>query len=273
MILFGIKMLDIFPKLRKLNIKMPKFFANKIYSNQKRGPLFIGLLNGFMPCGPLQTMQLYALGTGSFIAGSISMLFFALGTIPLMFGLGVLSTWISSKFTKNMMKISAILVMILGFTMLNRGFALTGISLLPPQKEQGKQSMQTIELPQIINGIQEVKSTLTSGNSYPTITVRKGIPVKWTISAEKKYLNGCNDEIVIPKYKLNKELVEGDNIIEFTPTEEGTIAYSCWMGMIIGRIRIVEDTSDNGNIDINLQENDDEPIDTTGLPSCPCCGF
>jgi len=40
------------------------------------------MLNGILPCGPLQTMQLYALGTGSAFKGAASMFIFALGTVP-----------------------------------------------------------------------------------------------------------------------------------------------------------------------------------------------
>ena len=75
-----------------------KLFGNKIYSNNgKHGPFYIGLLNGLMPCGPLQAMQIYALGTGSFVMGAASMFFFSVGTVPLMFGFGVLSSILSKK--------------------------------------------------------------------------------------------------------------------------------------------------------------------------------
>ncbi|MEE8717496.1 MAG: sulfite exporter TauE/SafE family protein [Coriobacteriales bacterium] len=47
-----------------------------------RGSFAVGLLNGAMPCGPLQAMQLYALSTGSFAGGALSMLMFCLGTVP-----------------------------------------------------------------------------------------------------------------------------------------------------------------------------------------------
>ncbi|MDR0819118.1 MAG: sulfite exporter TauE/SafE family protein, partial [Oscillospiraceae bacterium] len=90
MVIMGINMLGIFPWLRKLNPRMPKVFARRIdreKSNSKR-PLVVGLLNGLMPCGPLQAMQIYALSTGSAFAGALSMLLFSLGTVPLMFGLG-----------------------------------------------------------------------------------------------------------------------------------------------------------------------------------------
>lgn len=54
----------------------------------KSGSLFIvGVLNGLMRCGPLQTMQLFALGTGSAVKGALSMLMFAIGTVPLMLNL------------------------------------------------------------------------------------------------------------------------------------------------------------------------------------------
>ena len=42
-----------------------------------------------MPCGPLQAMQIYALSTGSFIKGALSMLLFSLGTVPLMLSIGL----------------------------------------------------------------------------------------------------------------------------------------------------------------------------------------
>ena len=53
-------------------------------------------------------------------------------------------------------------------------------------------------------------------------------------------LNGCNGEIIVPAYDLSVKLHEGENIVSFTPSETGTIPYSCWMGMIKSNIKIVE---------------------------------
>jgi len=39
---------------------------------------------------------------------------------------------------------------------------------------------------------------------------------------------------------IEKELQEGENIIEFTPTHSKPINYSCWMGMIGGSIEVVD---------------------------------
>lgn len=281
MLIMGMKMINLFPFLKKINIRMPKFFANKLYSNKiKKGPFYIGLLNGLMPCGPLQTMQLYALGTGSFFAGALSMFFFSIGTVPLMFGLGALSTILSNNFTKNMMKISAILIVVLGINMASRGIVLSGIdfsSILNKVNSTSsidgnidtKENNGTISTQ---NGnVQEITTKLTSPSDYPTITVKAGIPVKWTISAEKKYLNGCNNEIVIPKYNIEQKLNVGDTIIEFTPDQTGTFAYSCWMGMIRGKIKVVKDTEQNNTSNTVKDDSvNNEKVDTTGLPSC--CG-
>lgn len=39
--------------------------------------------------------------------------------------------------------------------------------------------------------------------TYEPITVRKDIPVKWIIVVPEGKLNGCNNEIIIPKYNIN----------------------------------------------------------------------
>ena len=129
MIIMGINMLNIFPWLRKFNIRIPRIITDRINKNNKNNsPLYVGLLNGLMPCGPLQAMQLYALSTADPIRGAISMFFFSLGTVPLMFGLGVLSSILSKKFRNKMISVSAVLVAFLGLIMFNNGMALSGIN-------------------------------------------------------------------------------------------------------------------------------------------------
>jgi sulfite exporter TauE/SafE/copper chaperone CopZ len=135
MVIMGINMLGLFPALRRFTPRLPKIFAGKIDEQRagSRNPLFIGLLNGLMPCGPLQAMQLYALSTGSPIAGGFSMFLFSLGTVPLMFGLGALSSVLGSTakgpaFRRRVMRAGAILVTVMGMTMFTYGFNLGGFS-------------------------------------------------------------------------------------------------------------------------------------------------
>ena len=156
--------------------------------------------------------------------GAFAMFLFSLGTVPLMFGLGALSSVLSKRFTDKVMSIGAVLVVILGVSMFSSGLSLSGIVV-----SSGK--TQTSDKARIENGVQIVESTLESGQ-YPVIQVEAGQPVKWIIRAEKGSINGCNNRIFIPEYGIEKKLQVGENIIEFTPTDEGTFAYSCWMGMI-----------------------------------------
>lgn len=260
MVIMGINMLNIFPWLRRFNIRMPRFIGQKLHSGSKQhGPFIIGLLNGLMPCGPLQSMQLYALGTGSFVKGAASMFFFSLGTTPLMFGLGAVSTILSGKMTNKLMKFSAALVVVLGLGMVVQGLSLSGISPVFASSQGGN-------VAKLQDGIQIVSIDLKP-NSYAPIVVQKGIPVKFIINAKQENINGCNNAIVIPKYGVQKDLVEGENVIEFLPDQTGTIPYSCWMGMIRSSIKVVDDVSQVKATDVK-----DTSASTAGGFGGGCCG-
>ncbi len=239
MVIMGLNMLNIFPWLRKFNPRMPKIFAKKIYAQRRsNSPFYIGLLNGLMPCGPLQAMQLYALSTGSPVKGAISMFLFSVGTVPLMFAFGALSSFLNKKFTGKMMTASAVLVMVLGVFMFSSGASLSGLNL--PSLPFATTQAQSTNTAEIKDGVQYITTSLSSGQ-YEPIIVQKGIPVKWTIRAEAGNINGCNNSIVIPKFNVQKDLSAGDNVIEFTPEKSGEVPFSCWMGMIRSKITIVDD--------------------------------
>jgi sulfite exporter TauE/SafE/copper chaperone CopZ len=241
MVIMALNMLNLFPWLRRFNPRMPKIFAKKINAGKgNNSPLYVGLLNGLMPCGPLQAMQLYALSTGDPVKGALAMLLFSLGTVPLMFGLGALSSLLSKKFAAKMMTASGVLVLLLGGFMFSNGMNLSGFAL--PFATDGS-SVSAAASPSNTasvdsEGVQTITTKL-SPNSYEPITVKVGVPVKWIIQADEKDINGCNNQILVPKYNIQQKLVPGDNVIEFTPTETGTVPFSCWMGMIKSKITVV----------------------------------
>ena len=88
MLILGINLLDVFSFTKKLQPSMPKFIARRAHDvsklNHSVTPLLVGIVTFFLPCGFTQSMQLYALTTGSFMKGGFSMLAFALGTFPLL---------------------------------------------------------------------------------------------------------------------------------------------------------------------------------------------
>ena len=139
-----------------------------------------------------------------------------------------------------MMKISAVLVAVLGIVMLGRGLALSGVSVPSlPTATLVDTAASTEGTAVVENGVQSITSTLT-GRGYPDITVKKGVPVVWNLQADASKINGCNRTLVISEYNIQADLKAGDNIIEFTPTESGKLIYSCWMGMQTGTITVTD---------------------------------
>jgi len=192
----------------------------------------VGLLNGFMPCGPLQAMQIYALSTGSPVTGALSMLLFSLGTVPLTFSFGAFSSMLGQKFTRKATAAGATLVVVLGMSMFTDGWSLTGFEI--GYKEISTEKKVEEKDVQIINSI-------LAPHQYPNITVKAGVPVKWLIDAPLGSINGCNNRILIREYGIEHAFKYGENVIEFTPTKPGKFIYTCWMGMMRATITVVED--------------------------------
>lgn len=128
MVVMGINMLGLFPWLRRFTVRMPDSLARKV-GKKKSGtgrPFVVGILNGFMPCGPLQSMWIVALASGDPFSGALSMFLFSLGTVPLMLGLGSIVSALGRRFANQVMTVGAVLVVVLGLAMLSQGGALSG---------------------------------------------------------------------------------------------------------------------------------------------------
>lgn len=245
------------------------------------GPYAVGLANGFMPCGPLQAMQVYALGSGSAGAGALAMFAFSSGTAPLLFVFGAGGTLVPVRYRAMAIKAGAVLVAFLGLTTLGRAWALSGMAapwdsprIQYASVSTGSGTASAKNTPQpagtratLVDGIQLVEIGV-GPRSYGEIVVQAGIPVRFNLKVAPGLLNGCNNAIVIPALGIQKPLVVGDNIVEFTPPSAGIIPYSCWMGMIRSRITVIEASA--GAVD---QAGDDAPGDffQTVQHSAGCC--
>ena len=241
LVIYGINLMNFIPWLRRLWIKPPGFVLNWMgKKNQKSSPirpLMVGLLNGLMiACGPLQAIYILAAGTGNALEGAKLLFIFALGTLPVMIGFGYLTTLISHKMTGRLFKVSGVLVLLLGLVMLNQGLVLTGSgfdfnSLLATRSASTNANATTKST--ISTGYQTIKMDVTASGWKPAkFILQEGLPVKWVIDG--KEITECNKAIQVPKLGLNFYINPGEQTIEFTPTEEGVIPWSCWMGMIDG---------------------------------------
>jgi uncharacterized protein len=251
MLILGLKMLGLIRSLPRVASLLPaplRKLADATASRMRRGgPFAVGILNGLMPCGPLQTMQLYALGTGSAAAGALSMLVFSLGTVPLMLVLGLTATLLPKKLVPIMVKASAVLVLFLGVVTFSRAAALAGVALpslpAPGQTARASASADAVNVGLIkatVSGGRQTVLTEFKNGQYVPFAVQEGLPLVWMIRISADDINGCNNELVIPEFDIRKKLEPGDNVVEFTPDKAGRISYSCWMGMIRSSITVAE---------------------------------
>ena len=247
LMMYGLSMMDAFAGLRRFHIRLPRFFVHQLFIQQRNtsNPLIIGLLNGLMiACGPLQAMYVLAAGTGDPIEGAKLLAVFAVGTLPLMLLLGYTANMVTANMTRQFLKISGVLILVLGGIMLNRGLLLSGTgydfsSLSAKTSQRIKAYFTTWQ-----HDFADVGSHLQAGyqiiymevdaNKYTPndFTIRKDVPVKWILNI--KQLSECNKHIVIPSLNKQFNLHPGLQIIEFTPTEDGVISWSCHMAMIPG---------------------------------------
>ncbi|MDO8647098.1 MAG: copper ion binding protein [Candidatus Diapherotrites archaeon] len=249
LIIFGLKLLNIFPILRKFSLPQGMFDKLKVgpLKSKNNSPLVVGLLNGlFIACGPLQAMYVLAASTGNLVNGAMLLFAFGIGTLIPMMGFGVFASFISHGLQNKIVRISAVIVIVMGLLMINNGLALTGnavnastiggiFSSQQPQITDGNGPGGPVNSPyQIIN--MDVTGAGWVPNSF---VLKRGVPVKWIING--KELNGCNSGIRVPAYNLSFSIKQGLQTIEFTPDKTGVIQWSCWMGMIQGTFVVRDD--------------------------------
>jgi sulfite exporter TauE/SafE len=135
MLILGINLLDTFHWAKKLQPSMPKFIAKHAHGvskfNHTLTPLLVGIATFFLPCGFTQSMQLYTLTTGSFLTGGLTMLAFALGTLPVLALISFSSFSIQKSSKAGIFFKTAGLIVIM-FALFNLINSLVVIGVIPP---------------------------------------------------------------------------------------------------------------------------------------------
>lgn len=237
MAVLGLQLIGIFPRLTTISISLPKVISRLFGVSDKRdnayshiNTMMLGGLTFFVPCGFTQAVQLYAMTTGSFLQGAMTMFIFALGTAPGLLSLGGATSFIKGK-SGLLFRIVGVIVIGAAFFNVQNGLALVGIKT---QASLQRNVNVTIE-----NGVQVIRMEQTAqGYSPNSFTVKKGIPVKWIIKSIYPY--SCASSFIVQKLNIRTLLTEKDQIFEFTPEESGEIPFSCSMGMYSGSITISE---------------------------------
>lgn len=110
--------------LGQVSLPVPGWYARIFGRLRATNPLALGCLSALMPCGTMQAVQLYAVGCADAWQGMLAMLFFALGTVPLLFLIGVLSSLFKDRNWKWIFPLTSILVILLALQMIGKGLRL-----------------------------------------------------------------------------------------------------------------------------------------------------
>jgi len=111
------------------------------------------------------------------------------------------------------------------------------------------------------NGDVQTATIKVSGSSYiitPSV-FKKGVPVR--LVADMSTFVGCSRGVVIPAFGVNKYLSATDNVIEFTPTQSGTIKIACTMNMYRGTFTVTDDGTASSASAENVQQS---PVQASG---------
>ncbi len=127
-----------FPALAKLTQNI-KFRLSHYLSSPKttKTYLSIGVLNGYLPCGLVYLAIAASLATGSLLHGSLLMLAFGFGTMPIMALTMAFGKFISIGVRNRLNKISPYIIMGVACLLIIRGLNL-GIPYVSPSLEKGE---------------------------------------------------------------------------------------------------------------------------------------
>lgn len=144
-IIIGVLMIAIvlipYKLFSKYNFSKPLFgIISKLKSRlgqelKKKSPdtfLTIGFLNGFLPCGLVYMALFGAIAMGNAMEGSLYMILFGLGTIPLMTTAIYMSGFLKSSAKKRIQQLIPVFVVVIGVLFILRGMGL-GIPYISPK--------------------------------------------------------------------------------------------------------------------------------------------
>jgi len=120
-----------FSLVGKLKSSIGQMFSIRSYPSL----FFIGMLNGLLPCGLVYMAIAGAIGTGSISMGTLYMILFGLGTIPMLLGISLAGNLLSLALRKRINKLIPLMVVVVGIFFILRGLSL-GIPYLSPPREK-----------------------------------------------------------------------------------------------------------------------------------------
>ncbi len=256
MVLLGLQMTGKFPQLNAIQPRPPKLIMNALMKLRRKAnadaaegdstlatPVSFGLMTGLMPCGPLIAAQVAAAGSGSAVTGGLAMLGFGLGTAPLMLGYGAVASFLGARFKRYMAVAAAIVIIVLGGVMVNRGatalgwpvnynvvknYVAGGSATAVDESAFATGADGVVEVPFVVDGYEYQPSTLVIPADKPVRLI-----------VDRKDANLCSDELWIPELGIQAKLTpNGRTTIDIPASASGNYQMTCQMGMLSGTLQV-----------------------------------
>lgn len=119
----------------KLTGKLKNAFGKLFRNGSLPSMLFIGIINGLLPCGFVYVGVAGAVAAGDVLSGIIYMALFGIGTVPVMFITSVAGNFITTGIRHKVTKIIPALAILLAVLFILRGLSL-GIPFISPSQEK-----------------------------------------------------------------------------------------------------------------------------------------
>lgn len=241
------RLLDLHPIFRYAAFQPPKWVYRLLKRQSVNASIFtpaiLGVLTVLMPCGVTQATMAVAVASGSPLMGAAIMGAFVLGTSPIFFALGASIVELLQR--RAFVYVAASIVALFGIISVNGGLGLRGsfytLQNLYKAATTDVGSLATGEIPPTVDadGFQEVQIRVAdSGYTASSNTLKVGVPVRVKLATDRT--RGCSRAFTVPEYGISKILPEtGEEVVEFTPTKTGRLAYSCSMGMYTGEFTVI----------------------------------
>ena len=234
----GLRMLKVHPVFRYFVIEPPKFLTRFIHRTSKNSvswvtPLLLGALTVLLPCGIAQSMMAAAMGTGNAYHGAAIMFVFTLGTMPVFFAVAYFATRLGAVLEKNLTRIAAVILIVLGLIPIDYGLNLSGspvsFTKVIDRMVVMAPALQSKAIP---NQITVIKHGYTPKVLH--LAANKPVTLTWLTTG----VATCALSVVIPALNYEKTLPStGQVSLEIPAQQKGTvIEYSCSMGMYHGQL-------------------------------------
>lgn len=261
MLAIALNMLNVHPIFRYAVIQPPKFLTRMVRNQSKNkdlfAPAFLGAMTLFIPCGTTLAMEALAISTANALLGAATMFFFILGTIPLFFGIGYLTTILGDAYRERFLKLAALIVLYLGLKSFNGALVAGGSPFTfqtladnspiqidlnaPAERQAGLAGDPSAANPvRDENGVAVADITVAPNGYTPNfIQVKAGSPVKLNLTSTGGL--GCTSVFRLPQLGIIKSLSQGGVVpVEFTaPSTPTKLTWTCSMGMYTGTINVL----------------------------------